>query len=88
MTCRKGPSTDEIANLLRDFSKSESDSDDLSCSYLDFDEDLKLTESDCEKSDESADVIDKIPVNPNIYVSRNDTKWIPHNNNFLGRFAT
>ncbi|GFX56602.1 uncharacterized protein TNCV_3954291 [Trichonephila clavipes] len=34
------------------------------------DEDIRLSESDCEKSEESADVIDTIPVNPDIYVSR------------------
>ncbi|GFW05024.1 hypothetical protein TNCV_598181 [Trichonephila clavipes] len=39
-----------------------------SCSNLDSDEDMRLSENDCEESTESVDVIDNIPVNPDIYV--------------------
>ncbi|GFV52745.1 uncharacterized protein TNCV_2874161 [Trichonephila clavipes] len=54
-----------------------------------FDEDIRLNESDCEESKESADVIDDIPVNPDIYVAREEhTEWIPYNSNDPGRFAT
>ncbi|GFX33130.1 transposable element Tc3 transposase [Trichonephila clavipes] len=52
------------------------------------DEDIKLNKSDCEESEESANVIDNIPVNPDTYVSRDGTEWIPHNSNVSGRFAT
>ncbi|GFW61314.1 uncharacterized protein TNCV_4136321 [Trichonephila clavipes] len=53
------------------------------------DEAIKLDESDCEESEESADVIDNIPVNPDIlFTARDGTEWIPHNNNAPGRFET
>ncbi|GFY18895.1 transposable element Tcb2 transposase [Trichonephila clavipes] len=52
------------------------------------DEDIKVNENDCEESEESADVIDNIPVNPNIYVTRDGTEWIPYNINVPGRFET
>ncbi|GFW08618.1 histone-lysine N-methyltransferase SETMAR [Trichonephila clavipes] len=44
----------------------------LSCSYFDSDEDIRLSESDYEEFEESADKIDNIPVNPDIYVERRD----------------
>ncbi|GFV79520.1 histone-lysine N-methyltransferase SETMAR [Trichonephila clavipes] len=44
---------------------------------VDSDEDIRLDESDCEESEESADVIDNIPVNPDIYLARDDTEYIP-----------
>ncbi|GFX74957.1 uncharacterized protein TNCV_1845291 [Trichonephila clavipes] len=49
------------------------------------DEDIRLSESE---SKESADEIDNISVNTDIYVTRNGTEWIPHNSNVPGRFAT
>ncbi|GFW37234.1 hypothetical protein TNCV_5021321 [Trichonephila clavipes] len=52
----------------------------------DSDEDIRLSESDCEESEESADVIDNIPVNPNVYVARDGNEWIPYNSNVPGRF--
>ncbi|GFV58121.1 uncharacterized protein TNCV_2109491 [Trichonephila clavipes] len=48
----------------------------------------RLNESDCEKSEESADAIDNIPENPGTYVVRDDTEGIPHNSNAPGKFAT
>ncbi|GFU16504.1 DUF4817 domain-containing protein [Trichonephila clavipes] len=42
---------------------------------------IRLSESNREESEESADEINNIPVNPDIYVVRNATKWIPHNSN-------
>ncbi|GFW23272.1 uncharacterized protein TNCV_3803721 [Trichonephila clavipes] len=62
MAHRKGLSPDEIANLLREISENESDGGELSYSNL-LDEHIKLSESDCEESEESADIIDNIPVN-------------------------
>ncbi|GFU28447.1 uncharacterized protein TNCV_1938351 [Trichonephila clavipes] len=61
-----------------------------SCLTLIFcsDEDIRMSESNCEESKESTDLIDNIPVNPNIYVARDDTEGIPHNSNVPGRFAT
>ncbi|GFY21033.1 hypothetical protein TNCV_3990771 [Trichonephila clavipes] len=46
---------------------------------------LLLSESNCEESEESEDVI---PVNPDIDVSRDGTEWIPHNCNVPGRLVT
>ncbi|GFS52395.1 hypothetical protein TNCV_4850991 [Trichonephila clavipes] len=62
MALRKGIMPDEIANFLRMNRM-------VVCSNLDSDEDIKLSESDCEESEESADIIDNIPVNPDIYIS-------------------
>ncbi|GFU56498.1 uncharacterized protein TNCV_1137251 [Trichonephila clavipes] len=87
MTHRKGQSSDEIDNLLRELSENESDSGELSCSNSDFYENIRLSESDCEESEEIADEIDNIPVNSDINVARDDTEWIPHNSNVPGRFA-
>ncbi|GFW98235.1 uncharacterized protein TNCV_331871 [Trichonephila clavipes] len=39
------------------------------------------------ENEESADVIDNIPVYPDMYVARDGTEWIPHNNNVPSRFA-
>ncbi|GFV67036.1 uncharacterized protein TNCV_357211 [Trichonephila clavipes] len=66
MIRRKCLSPDEIANLLRELSENESDGGELSCSNLDSDEDIRLSESDCEESGESADEIENIPVNRDI----------------------
>ncbi|GFU37259.1 hypothetical protein TNCV_4272581 [Trichonephila clavipes] len=54
----------------------------VTCSNLDSDEDIRLSEYDCEESEESSDEIDNIPVNPD--VSRSGTEWIPHNSNVSG----
>ncbi|GFT98878.1 uncharacterized protein TNCV_3792841 [Trichonephila clavipes] len=78
---------DEIAYLLREISENESVDGELSCSNLDSEEDVRLSESDCEESEESADVIDNIPVNPDMYVARDSRDWILHNN-VSGRFET
>ncbi|GFY06579.1 uncharacterized protein TNCV_3524351 [Trichonephila clavipes] len=51
-------------------------------------EDIRLNESDCEKSEVSTNVIDNIQVNPDIYVAREGEEWIAHNSNFPGRFTT
>ncbi|GFX37732.1 uncharacterized protein TNCV_3115831 [Trichonephila clavipes] len=48
---------------------------------------IRFSESDCE-SEERADEIDNIPVNPYIYVARDGTEWKPHNNDLPDRFAT
>ncbi|GFV94732.1 uncharacterized protein TNCV_3864551 [Trichonephila clavipes] len=51
-------------------------------------EDIRLKESDCEESEENGDIIDNIPVSPDIYVARDGTEWIPYNSNVPGRLAT
>ncbi|GFV97320.1 uncharacterized protein TNCV_2038301 [Trichonephila clavipes] len=81
MTHRKGLSLDEIANLLRELSENESDGGELCCSNLASDQHIKLSKSDSEESVERADEIDNIQVNPDIYIARDDTEWIPNNNN-------
>ncbi|GFW80766.1 hypothetical protein TNCV_348691 [Trichonephila clavipes] len=58
----------------------------MSCSNLDSNEDIRMSESDCEESKESVDVIDNIPVRHDI--ARVDTEWISHNSNVPGRFVT
>ncbi|GFX18534.1 uncharacterized protein TNCV_3371071 [Trichonephila clavipes] len=84
MTCRKGIIPDEIANLLRELSENESDG-----GWLALIEDIiRLSESDCKGSEESAEIINNILVNPDIYVAGNNTEWIPHNSNVPGRFET
>ncbi|GFU89226.1 uncharacterized protein TNCV_2896741 [Trichonephila clavipes] len=75
-------------HVYRELSENESDGGELYCSNLDYDDDIRLSESDCEESEESADVICNIPVHPDIYVARNDKEWIPHNSNISGKFAT
>ncbi|GFV82040.1 hypothetical protein TNCV_3152381 [Trichonephila clavipes] len=45
-------------------------------------------ESNCNESEESADAIDNIPVNPGIYVARDVTEWIQHNINVRAILAT
>ncbi|GFX62114.1 uncharacterized protein TNCV_2228401 [Trichonephila clavipes] len=88
MARRKGLNLDEIVNLLREISEKESDGDELSCSNLDSDEEIRLSESDCEESEESADIIDNIPVNSDIYIARDHTEWKPPNSNVRNRFTT
>ncbi|GFX29468.1 hypothetical protein TNCV_4498631 [Trichonephila clavipes] len=44
---RKCLSPVEIANLFQEISENESDGNELSCSNLDSDEDIRLSESDC-----------------------------------------
>ncbi|GFW92849.1 uncharacterized protein TNCV_1736421 [Trichonephila clavipes] len=51
-------------------------------------EDVRLSESDCKEYKEKTNIIDYIPVNPDIYIARDDTEGIPHNSNAPGRFAT
>ncbi|GFX60778.1 hypothetical protein TNCV_4977541 [Trichonephila clavipes] len=41
---------------------------------LDSDDDICLFESDCEESEEGADEIDNIPVNPDTYGARDGTE--------------
>ncbi|GFX00438.1 hypothetical protein TNCV_2090881 [Trichonephila clavipes] len=69
---------------LHKISENESNGGELSCSNLDSNDDIRLNESDYK---ESADMIDKIPVNPPTYVARDSTEWTPHNGNVLGRFT-
>ncbi|GFX67992.1 hypothetical protein TNCV_2288541 [Trichonephila clavipes] len=66
----RGPRSDYVRQL----SENESDDGELSCSNLSSDEDIRLSTSDCKKSEESADVIDNIPVNRDTYVARNRTE--------------
>ncbi|GFX26265.1 hypothetical protein TNCV_948651 [Trichonephila clavipes] len=54
----------------------------------DSDEDISLSESDCKESEERADVIENISVNPNVYVARDGVEWISHNSNVPGRLRT
>ncbi|GFW32086.1 hypothetical protein TNCV_2601121 [Trichonephila clavipes] len=50
-------------------------SDSSKLEYIaDSDEDIRLNESDCEESEERADVIDNIPVNPDKHVAKDDTE--------------
>ncbi|GFX18765.1 uncharacterized protein TNCV_3019231 [Trichonephila clavipes] len=49
---------------------------------------VRLNESYCEESEESADEIGNIPVNPDVYVARNGIEWVPQNSNVPGRFVT
>ncbi|GFX82296.1 uncharacterized protein TNCV_973081 [Trichonephila clavipes] len=73
MACER-LSTDEIANVLQELSENESDGDELSYSYLDSNKFLRLSESDCEESEDSTNEKDNIPVNPDIYVTRDGTE--------------
>ncbi|GFW97805.1 hypothetical protein TNCV_1425681 [Trichonephila clavipes] len=66
----------------------ESDGSELSCSDLYSNENIRLSESDCEESEKSADTIDNIPVIAGIYIARDDTEWIPLNSDVPGIFAT
>ncbi|GFV17553.1 uncharacterized protein TNCV_2385261 [Trichonephila clavipes] len=54
---------------------------------MDSDEDIRLSETDYEESEEKTDIIDYIPVNPVTYIARDSTEWIPNNSNVPGRFA-
>ncbi|GFY30246.1 hypothetical protein TNCV_4064971 [Trichonephila clavipes] len=80
----KVPSPGEIANLLQEISENELDGGELSCYDLDSNEDIRLSESNCEEFEESADIIDKNPVNPDIYIATDGTEWILHNGNIPG----
>ncbi|GFU72545.1 hypothetical protein TNCV_22271 [Trichonephila clavipes] len=62
-----------LSGKLQAFSANESGDGELPCSNLDSDEDIRLSESDYEESEESANVIDNIPVNSDIYDSRDGT---------------
>ncbi|GFU68316.1 hypothetical protein TNCV_834431 [Trichonephila clavipes] len=88
MARRKDLSLDKIAYLLREISENKSDGGERSCSNLDSDEKIKLSESDCEESEEKEDIIVNIPVKPDIYIVRNVKEWAPQNSYFPGRFAT
>ncbi|GFW85881.1 uncharacterized protein TNCV_1623251 [Trichonephila clavipes] len=55
---------------------------------LDSDEDIILSESDCEETEEKTDIIDAIPVNSEIYIAKVSIEWIPYNSNVPERFAT
>ncbi|GFT65063.1 hypothetical protein TNCV_2610941 [Trichonephila clavipes] len=44
------------------------------CSNLDSDEDIKLSESDCEEYKEIGNEIDTIPVNPDIYIVLDESR--------------
>ncbi|GFV32672.1 hypothetical protein TNCV_441641 [Trichonephila clavipes] len=68
MIRRKDLSPDELANLLPELSENELSDGELSCSHLDFEEYIRLNESDCKKLEESVDEIDSIPVNPDLYI--------------------
>ncbi|GFX93029.1 hypothetical protein TNCV_139731 [Trichonephila clavipes] len=48
----------------------------------------RLNKSDCEETEESADVIDNISVNIDTYVARDGTEWISHNSNCPCTVAT
>ncbi|GFV42149.1 uncharacterized protein TNCV_3163811 [Trichonephila clavipes] len=88
MTHRKDPSSDEITNLSQYLFENEMDGGKLSCSNLDSNKYILLRESDCEESEERADVIDNIPVNPDIFVAGDSPDSIQHNSNIPGRFVT
>ncbi|GFV72850.1 hypothetical protein TNCV_1325611 [Trichonephila clavipes] len=50
MTRKNGLSPDEIANLLREFSENELEGRELSYSNSDSNQDIRLSENDCEES--------------------------------------
>ncbi|GFV57137.1 hypothetical protein TNCV_3174141 [Trichonephila clavipes] len=77
-----------IKRTKRGLSEKESNGGELSCSNLDFDENIKLRASDCEESEKSAGEIDNIPINTGIYIARNGIEWILHIDNFSDRFET
>ncbi|GFX66947.1 hypothetical protein TNCV_4180721 [Trichonephila clavipes] len=53
-------------NASEELSENESDGSEMSCFNLDSDESIRLHEGDCKESEESADVIDNIPINPDV----------------------
>ncbi|GFV79335.1 hypothetical protein TNCV_72011 [Trichonephila clavipes] len=67
ITHKIGLSFGEIVNLLRELSENESDGGELPCPNFDSYEGIRVSESDCKKSDESAD--DNILPNSDMYVS-------------------
>ncbi|GFX60190.1 uncharacterized protein TNCV_4533501 [Trichonephila clavipes] len=87
-THRKCLIPDELANLLQELSENESNGGYLSCSNLNSDEDMRLSESDCQEYQESIEVIGTIPVKPDICIARDGLEWIPPNSNLPGRFST
>ncbi|GFT00882.1 hypothetical protein TNCV_4053401 [Trichonephila clavipes] len=54
--------------------ENERDGGELPCSNLESDEGIRLNGSDHEESENRADEIDNIPVNPETYVARDDTE--------------
>ncbi|GFV59160.1 uncharacterized protein TNCV_2339011 [Trichonephila clavipes] len=88
MVRRKDLRSDEIANLLRELSENELHVGELSSSNLDSNKGIRFSKSDCEESEETADVIDNTPVNPDTYVTRDGTECVPHNSTVPDIFAT
>ncbi|GFY13482.1 hypothetical protein TNCV_1803531 [Trichonephila clavipes] len=70
-----------------ELSENESGGCELSRSNLDSDEDIRLTECDCEEYKEIADTIDNIPVNPDIHVVWDNTKRIRNNSTIIVEFT-
>ncbi|GFW38446.1 hypothetical protein TNCV_1332991 [Trichonephila clavipes] len=68
-------------------SENKSDGGELSCSNVASDEGQRLSDSHCKESEGSADEIDHIPVNSDIYGARDGTEGIPHSGKVLDRFA-
>ncbi|GFW69150.1 hypothetical protein TNCV_1819041 [Trichonephila clavipes] len=83
----KGLSPDEIATFLRELPENQSNGGELSCSNLDSEKDITLSESDCKKSEKSTDEIDNIPLNLDMYVVRVCAEWIPQNSNVPATLA-
>ncbi|GFX22895.1 hypothetical protein TNCV_2606371 [Trichonephila clavipes] len=81
-------SSEKLKGNFRKISENESDDGELSCSNLDSDDDIKLSERDYEESEECADIFDNIPVNPDIYNTRDGAGLILHDINVSGRIAT
>ncbi|GFV38333.1 hypothetical protein TNCV_3951961 [Trichonephila clavipes] len=71
---RKGLSSDRVVNILSEISENEFNVGKLSCSNLDSDEDIRMSESDCEEYEESANIIDNIPENHDIYIPKDFKK--------------
>ncbi|GFV30198.1 hypothetical protein TNCV_96751 [Trichonephila clavipes] len=69
-----GGSLPQINLGVQEHFENESDGNQKSCSNLDSDKDIRLSESDCVESGESADKLDNIPVNPESYVARDGTE--------------
>ncbi|GFV65230.1 hypothetical protein TNCV_4572301 [Trichonephila clavipes] len=80
----RSPGFPRTRNAFHGSHNYESDGDELSCTNINSDEDIRLRESDCEESEENADIIENIPVNLDLYIDRDDTEGIPHNSNVPG----
>ncbi|GFX82021.1 hypothetical protein TNCV_2572201 [Trichonephila clavipes] len=65
-----------VARHRTEISENKSDGGELSCSNLDYEEDIRLSESDCEESDESADITNNIPVNPDIHTCHRKSAYM------------